>query len=333
MTINLDQYRAANETIAWIDRSARARLDVSGPDAAKFLHNLTTNDIKRLPVDRGCEAFITSPQGKTLAYVSIMVRPGSILVRADAGGLDKALPHLQKYGIFDDVAIEDVSDAGAEYHLTGPEAAGWLESQGASLPGPEELSAIATQVQGVSAYCIRESPTGRPGFTLIASSDEGLSIGELLRSAGLTELEPDTFETLRIEAGTPVFGREVDEKNLPQEIDRDARTISFVKGCYLGQETVARLDALGHVNKILRGLRFHPGEPIPPPGTPLSADGKTVGSVASSAYSPGWEAGVGLAIVRVAQAAAGSALTWTRIDDGATFKVGVAELPMLPSRR
>ncbi|WP_165071601.1 CAF17-like 4Fe-4S cluster assembly/insertion protein YgfZ [Paludisphaera rhizosphaerae] len=333
MTVDLNQYRAADATIAWIDRSDRARLDVSGPDAAKFLNNLTTNDIKRLPADRGCEAFITSPQGKTLAYVSIIVRPGSILVRADAGGLEKALPHLQKYGIFDDVAIDDVSDATLEYHIVGPDAAAWLESRGASLPGPEDLSAVATHLEGVGVLCVRESPTGRPGFTLVAKTDEGRPLGEMLRSAGLTELNSDTFETLRIEAGTPVFGREVDEKNLPQEIDRDSRTISFVKGCYLGQETVARLDALGHVNKILRGLRFHPGEPIPSPGTPLAADGKTVGSVASSAYSPGWEAGVGLAIVRVAQAAAGSALTWTRNDDGATFKAEVAELPLIPSRR
>ena len=330
MSVDFNQYRAVDEEAAWTDRSSRVRLDVKGPDAAKFLHNLTTNDVKRLAVGRGCEAFVTSPQGKTLAYVSLIARDGSILVRADAGGLDKALPHLQKYGIFDDVAIEDVSATTLEYHLAGPKAAGWLEEQGASLPGPEDLGAIATRLQDRDVFCVRESPTGRPGVTLIATAEVGRMLGDHLRSSAFPELNAETFEALRIEAGTPVFGREIDEKNLPQEIDRDARAISFVKGCYLGQETVARLDALGHVNKILRGLRFRSGEPIPSPGTPLTADGKVVGSVASSAFSPGWETGVGLAIVRVAQAEPGSSLSWTRTDDGATFTAEVAGLPMFP---
>ncbi|AMV38916.1 YgfZ/GcvT domain-containing protein [Planctomyces sp. SH-PL62] len=332
MSTSFEQYRAVDEATAWIDRSDRVRFKVSGPDAAKFLHNVTTNDVKRLAVGRGCEAFVTSLQGKTLAYVTISARPVAFLLRADPGGLDLARAHLQKYGIFDDVVQGDESATSAEYHLVGPGAAEWLERAGAVAPEAQELAGVETRIQGLDVLCIRESPTGRPGFTLIASGPDGPALGETLRDGGLAELAPETFEALRIEAGTPVFGADVTEKNLPQEIARDDRTISFVKGCYLGQETVARLDALGHVNKILKALRFAPGDPVPPPGAGLEADGKVVGSVTSSAYSPGWGAGVGLGIVRVAHASPGTSLSWRRPEDGGTFPASVADPPNLPSR-
>ena len=102
------------------DRSDRRRIAITGPDRAKFLHNLLTNDVKRLPVGKGCEAFVTSPQGKTLAFVTVLAGENEILLRTDAAAIDALLPHLQKYGVFDDVTIEDISDTTFEYHLAGP---------------------------------------------------------------------------------------------------------------------------------------------------------------------------------------------------------------------
>jgi len=329
MSQSFESYRAADRATAWIDRSARVRLRVSGPDAAKFLHNVTTNDIKRLPAGRGCEAFVTSLQGKTLAYVLVHAVPGGFLVRADADGLGLARPHLQKYGIFDDVEMAD-DDGSVECHLVGPGAADRLAREGAEPPEGRELATIATRFRGLDVLCIRESPTGRSGFTLIASGPDAAGLIDSLRDGDAPELDIEAFEALRIEAGTPVFGREVTEKNLPQEIARDDRTISFVKGCYLGQETVARLDALGHVNKILKGLRFAPGDPVPTAGSTLEADGKVVGTITSTAFSPGWGAAVGLGIVRVAHAAPGATLTWRRVDDSAEFPASVADPPMIP---
>src|ERR1700730_17083507 len=99
-----ETYLAVRRGLGWIDRSDRVRLEVSGDDRAKFLHNLTTNEVKRLAVGRGCEAFVTSLQGKTLGYVTLHVADDSILLRTDAGGLEFLLPHFQKYGALDDVA-------------------------------------------------------------------------------------------------------------------------------------------------------------------------------------------------------------------------------------
>jgi folate-binding protein YgfZ len=332
MTTNSEQYRAAREAAAWIDHVGRVRVRVSGPDRAKFLHNLTTNDIKRLAVGGGCEAFVTSPQGKTLAFVAVHALPDAILLRSNPDGMESALAHLRKYGIFDDVQIEDSSAETGEFHVLGPEAAAWLEGAGATLPEEDDLASIETTAAGVRLLLVRESPAGVPGFTVIAPTEDAAKLSEALRGSGLTELDAEVYEALRIEAGTPAFGRDVNEKNLPQEVDRDARAISFVKGCYLGQETVARLDALGHVNKILRTLTSRPGDPIPPAGATLEADGKNVGTITSSAASPGRGAGVALGIVRISHAAAGAVVTWKRPDDAEPFVLAVDAPPLRPSR-
>ncbi|MBX6315931.1 MAG: folate-binding protein, partial [Isosphaeraceae bacterium] len=270
----------------WADRSERVRLEVNGPDRVRFLHNLTTNDIKRLAVGRGCEAFVTSPQGKTLGYVTVLALEDRLLLRTDPGGLEHILPHFQKYGLFDEVAWEDISDRTCEFHLIGPEAPPLLEGLGAELPEPSDLRLRQTSIVGLEVLLIRESPFGVPGLTLIGDATLRAELTARFRDAAqMVALDPATCDALRIEAGTPVFGRDVTADNLPQEVGRDAQAISFVKGCYLGQETVARIDALGHVNKVLKGLLIESGA-VPPPGAPLEVEGKVVGRITSSAFSP-----------------------------------------------
>jgi folate-binding protein YgfZ len=318
---------AVTGRVAWIDRSARVRLDVTGPDRAKFLHNLTTSDVKRLPAGRGCEAFVTSPQGKTLGYVLLHVADDRILLRTDPGGLVHILPHFQKYGLFDEVAWDDASERTFEHHLAGRQSAPLLAALGVSVPADGELSHATGSFAGCAVSIIRESPTGHAGLTLIGPLDDASKVAESLRQAGedfgLVELDADTFEALRIAAGTPVFGRDVTADNLPQEVGRDARAISFVKGCYLGQETVARIDALGHVNKLLKGLRFDTDEP-PPAGTALEADGKAVGTVTSSSPSPAGRRPIGLGYVRTAFAQPGTVLRVA----GGTASADVVDFPI-----
>jgi folate-binding protein YgfZ len=311
--------------LAFIDRSDRGRLDVLGPDRAKFLHNLTTNDVKRLAVGRGHEAFVTSLQGKTLGYVTLLATDDRIILRTDPGALPLLLPHLQKYGVFDEVSL--APSPTFEFHLIGPEADERLRSVGGEPPDEMDLAHRMTLVGNDAVRAVRESPTGRPGLTLIG--DDGAAarvLGQLAERAPLREIDPDEFETMRIEAGTPVFGRDVTADNLPQEVGRDSRAISFVKGCYLGQETVARIDALGHVNKLLKGLVFPAGTIVPPPGTVLEADGKTVGTITSSAFASARLAPVALGFVRTAHAKAGTTLQ-ARLAEG-TIKATVHDLPM-----
>jgi tRNA-modifying protein YgfZ len=304
-------YNAAKTGSALLNRSQRVRLEVAGSDRAKFLHNLTTNDIKRLAVGSGVEAFVTSPQGKTLAYVTILAKDDSLLLRADANLFENTLAHLRKYGLFDDVSIEDVTSSTFELHLVGPESSAL---EWGVVPPSAELSHVAV---GSSLRLIRESILGPQGsgLTLIGPASEAQSIVSDLIARGVVILDDASAEALRIEAGTPLFGRDITPENLPQEVGRDSSAISFVKGCYLGQETVARIDALGHVNKIWRGLRMTGDErDVPPDGAPLEVEGQAVGKVTSAAYSPGLTAPVARAYVRSNRAGEGTAV-WVKLGD------------------
>lgn len=316
--------------IGLFDRSDRVRVEVAGPDRGKFLHNLTTNEVKRLPVGRGCEAFVTSPQGKTIGHVGIHAADDRILVRADPGGMVLAMPHFQKYGIFDDVAIEDRSEATFEIHLAGSGVDDLVRKAGGEVPEEREASHVRATIAGRSVVVVRESPTGVPGLTLIGErGDREAVVGALKASApegGLAELGASVLEALRIEAGTPVYGKDVTEKNLPQEFARDDRAISFVKGCYLGQETVARLDAMGHVNQVLKGLSFPAGVACSALGSTLEVDGKKVGVVTSAVDSPWRGHAVGLGMIRVAQAVAGTNLQVAG-SDGVAAVATVVDLP------
>ena len=326
---DLDAYRSVIERVGWVDRSDRPRLEIAGPDRAKFLHNLTTNDVKRLAKGAGQESFVTSPQGKVLAYITLLSGEGAtILLRTDPGSLGSLLPHLNKYGVFDDVTIEAVSEKTFEFHVAGPAAGPILGGLGVELPAEGPLRHGRPELAGFAVRVVRESPAGRPGLTLIGPLEGAEAVRAFLVEGGVPEFDGATFEALRIEAGTPLSGRDVSPSNLPQEIGRDALAINFVKGCYLGQETVARLDAMGHVNRIFKGLRFE-GATVPPVGTPLAVDGKVVGSVTSSTFSPGWDAPIGLAYLRVAQATAGTKLVAT-IDGTGEVPAVVSDLPMLP---
>src|SRR5262249_52983757 len=152
-------------------------------------------------------------------------------------------------------------------HLAGPDATSLLHSAGVELPADLEYAHVTTEIEGCPVRVVRESPTLLPGLTIIGERDSSGSVIEVLKwhahGKELPTIDAECFELLRIEAGTPVFGKDITEKNLPQEIGRDARAISFVKGCYLGQETVARLDALGHVNQILKGVVFTEPAAVP----------------------------------------------------------------------
>jgi folate-binding protein YgfZ len=328
-----DPYLAVNTRVGLCDRSGRARLEVLGPDRARFLHNLTTNDVNGLAAGRGLEAFVTSPQGKTLGYVTLLALADRILLRTDAGGLEHVLPHLQKYGVFDDVSLEDLGARTCELHLAGPLAHDMILRCGGELPGESDLSHVETRIAGRAVRVVREAPTGRPGLTLVGDVADSALLADTMERAGeplgIVVVGLDVFNALRIEAGTPVFGLDVTTENLPQELGRDDRAISFTKGCYLGQETVARIDALGHVNKVLRGLLFPPG-PVPPAGAALEANGKRVGAVTSAADSPGWGAPVALAYVRSAQAVEGTELHVSLPGAATTMTARVMPLPMLP---
>jgi len=166
------------------DRLDRCRLAITGPDRAKFLHNLMTNEIKRLPDGKGCEAFVTSAQGRTLAFVTALADADMIVLRTDAAASDALVSHLTKYGVFDDVAIEDLSASTFEYHLAGPAGAEIVRRSGGQIPDGVELAHLRTEVAGHPVRVIRESPTTSPGLTLVGGIAIAASLKASLLAAG-----------------------------------------------------------------------------------------------------------------------------------------------------
>jgi folate-binding protein YgfZ len=302
------QYDALVGNVAAVALDDRTQIELSGADRATFLHNLCTHDIRGLTVGAGCEAFLTSVQGKTLAHVLVFAGPETLVIDTVGGQGEAILQHLDHYLVSEQVVLVDRSADWSEWLLAGPGAEPLLARLcDAALP-TAPMSHAEVQVAGRRAWPRRVEMTPAGGFLINALREDAAAIRAALVEAGAAECSPEAFEPARIEQGFPWFGKDISPANLPQEVGRDPLAISFVKGCYLGQETVARIDALGHVNKLLVGLRFA-GSTVPELGSELRAGDKTVGQVTSAAYSPRLAAAVALAYVRTPSHAPGTQLS------------------------
>lgn len=315
-------------------------LRITGRDRAVVLNNLCTNQIRGLPTGSGCEAFVTTVQGKILGHVLVYAREEDLILTAVAGQAPVLMQHIDRYTVSEDVQCVDDSGTGRILTLIGPSAAGYVQRLGIDppkdlhghrcvpsrfhLPGgnfqdPKDIEGRggATSVLDNLACC--RGPLDDPDCYSIILHDASAAtrFQELLATWDLPLVDEAVFEMRRVERGWPVFGVDFSERNLPQEVDRDRLAINFAKGCYLGQETVARIDALGQVQRLLRGVRFDGDDP-PPPDTTLrlpssAAEGlpeKVVGEATSVVWSPAIGSYVGLGILRREAATPGSVVTW-----------------------
>ncbi len=278
------QYNALRHGAGLIELE-RTQIELGGADRASFLHNLSTNEIKKLPVGAGCEAFLTSVQGRTLAHAFVFAGPESLLIDTVGGQSEKLLAHLDHYLVCEQVTLTDRSGQWTELLLAGPQAESLVEQLWKTRLPATRLANEVVDAGGTPIWLRRVDITGPGGCLISLPREAAPSVAAALGEHGAVPCGGEAFEAARIEAGFPLFDRDITEKNLPQEVARDALAISFVKGCYLGQETVARIDALGHVNKMLVGLELSSAD-VPEAGTEIFAAGQAVGHVTSAAYSP-----------------------------------------------
>ncbi len=241
---------------------------------------------------------MTSVQGKTLAHVFVFATEDSLVIDTVPGEAEKILKHLDHYLVCEQVTLIDRSSEWSSALLVaGAESERLLSELTGDRVPDARLAHVMVPVAGRSVWLRRVDVAGPVGFQISTFTDNAEAVRAAILQAGAVACGTAAFEAARIEAGFPLFGVDVTEKNLPQEVARDAAAISFVKGCYLGQETVARIDALGHVNKTLVGLHFT-GPTIPRRGEPLSASGEVVGHVTSATYSPRFGAPLALGYAR-----------------------------------
>ena len=305
---DLAQYRALTAAAGLAQLPGRTLVEVTGADRVNFLHSFTTGDVKKLPAGRGCEAFVTSPQGKTLGHVLVLKRDLSLLLCTTPGQAETLASHFQKYVISEDLTFRDLSGQWTTLLLAGPDAARLLGSVSGVEPPADMLAWADVRISEQPAIAVRVEYAEPLSYLLLAQAPDAPAIAAACEAAGAVRAGGTAVEMARLEAGVPLFGQDISDDNLPQEIGRDQAAISFTKGCYLGQETVARIDAVGHVNRQLVGLRFAGGT-IPSAVTKLSVDGKEIGHVTSAAWSPKLAAPLGLALVRRAHARPGTPLS------------------------
>jgi folate-binding protein YgfZ len=308
-----DQYIALSKKCGFVELAEWSSITITGNDRQGFLHNFCTNDIRRLAPGQCCEAFITNVKGRVIGHGLVTCRDESLVLITVPQQAATVIAHLDRYVIREDVQLLDSTSSRAYFLLAGD--SGWIEKTISITETKTEVRSIRPLIVNVEVN-LADMPVRWIAWDLLGPVFCGL-VEINTRDAGrardamverkLRPCSEAAFHALRIEAGTPLFRLDFDERNLPQEVGRNDRAISFTKGCYLGQETVARIDALGHVNQHLAGVRFA-GDVLPKSGYDLLHDGKTAGHVTSTTYSPKLQAPLALAMLRREQCALGTQL-------------------------
>jgi folate-binding protein YgfZ len=266
----LDDYRQALQGTRAIDLSARARWSLTGRDRVRFLNGQTTNDIATLAPGHSLDAAVCTHKGRMQGFIHVAATPDSLLIDAPGSLAESLGPRLERYIIADDVVMEDVSGAWSLIHVLGT-------TPPAGLPE--------------GALIFQSKRFGRPGLDLWGPT------GAL--SVKTEMVSPETAEALRIEHGIPAWGAEMTEETLPPEANLDRFAISYKKGCYIGQETIAKIKSIGHSNKRLVRLVAQDASAGIPPSLPadLTRDGAPAGKMTSVVLHPGRNLPLGLGIV------------------------------------
>jgi folate-binding protein YgfZ len=297
-------YQAARRRAAFMERSARGRLLVSGRDRASYLQGLLTNDTVALKTGEGCYAAYLTPQGRMISDLWVYELGDVILLSLPGDVKDTVLAKLDQFIFSEDVQLGDVTGTFGQVAVVGPETARLVgslldDSPVARLTALGEHGNIRGSIATQPAIVTRITDAGEPGFEIFI---ERAGIGALkarLVEAGVVELDAETAEVLRVEAGVPEFHRDMDEETIPLEAGIESRAISLTKGCYVGQEVIIRVLHRGHgrVARKLVGLTLE-GDAVPERGSIVTSDQKDVGEITSSVRSIALNRPIALAYLR-----------------------------------
>ena len=294
------EYTAVRESGAGLfDLSSRGRIQVSGGEVVMFLNGLITNDMKTLAVNSWMPAAFPNVQGRLLAGVRVIHRDDGFLIDTERETRETVLKLLERFTMAGDFRVADVTGEIACLSLQGKQAAdvlrGVLGDQAAQVE--RQQVATATIGNGSRVDVIRATHTAEDGFDLFIDAKAVVELRDLLTGAGAQAVGPEVLESLRIEAGIARYGIDMDETNVVSETNLDD-AVSFTKGCYIGQEIIARIKYRGHVARKLTGLIVD-GEPaLESSARILSAEEKEIGRITSSAFSPQLQQTIALGYVK-----------------------------------
>ena len=277
----MDPYAAMTEGVALVDRSESGKLALTGAEAKTFLNGQVSNEIEALEPGTGCYAALLTPKGKMLADLRVLDTGDELLLLCERSALQALFDALRRFNIGFDAELHKRTLQLGLLSLIGPSA---------PLGGLSPESREHDNVRSDLGLLVRTDV----GVDVICDSEDTERVKAALIEGGAVEIDEATAEVLRVEQGRPRYGVDLDDSVIPQEAGLNERAVSFTKGCYVGQETVARLHWRGKPNRHLRGLRLR--EQVQP-GTELRLGEREVGRITSVAASPRFGT-VGLALVR-----------------------------------
>lgn len=312
-----------------VDLSRRGRFQLKGSEVVQFLNGLITNDMKTLAENQWMSAIFPNVQGRLLAYVRVVRIRNAFLIDTEATTHDTVLKTIERFTLAGDFHVADITKQTAMLSVQGKQAAeivGKVLDKSLSELSGNGVVVIAWQQQSLTV--LRASHTAEDGFDIIAGADQAAVLWEALTNAGARPIGYEALERLRIEAGVPRYGVDMDETNVVTETGLD-EAVSYTKGCYIGQEIIARIKYRGHVAKKLVGLAFDRALKVEMNNEPRikSVDDKEIGRITSVTLSPHLGFTIALGYVKYDYLAAGTEVRVTSA--GGDLHAKVAELPFV----
>jgi folate-binding protein YgfZ len=280
---------SAAQLAALLQGTGVSRLDhmgwirVTGEDRVRWLNGMVTNSIQQLQDGEGNYNFLLSVQGRIQGDATIFASPDALLIETAISQVPALMTLLDRFIIMDDVELADATGAQSGLLIAGPKASSLLAQIGLNVEDLEILQKRTLPWNSAQISVLHTESPLIPRFQLWTSANTASKLLETLQSAGAVLCEPQSLEWLRILEGTPLYGADIRDRELPQETGQ-TRALHFAKGCYLGQEIVERIRSRGNVHRTFSAFQLD-GQ-LPAAGATLEADGKQVGELTSVAAIP-----------------------------------------------
>lgn len=267
---------------ALFELSWRALINVTGKDRVRWLHNMVSNSVRDLQVNRGNYNFVLNAQGRILGDLYIFNRGESLLLETDRNQVEALLPTLRRFIIMDKVELNDTGNKFTAIGVAGPKAPELLAAVGVSAKDLQALEIRTAGIGDIAIQIIRGPEQKGPWFEIWAESPQAEVIAKLLTDAGAQPVGAEALEMWRVLRGIPQYGKDIRDRDLPQETG-EMQALSFNKGCYIGQEIVERIRSRGQVHRKFTGFEFQGG--LPRLGK-FDSEGRTFAELTSTAHIP-----------------------------------------------
>ena len=326
------EYTAARTGVALTDRSPGGRVRVTGEEALDLLHRISTNDLEGLTPGQGTTTIFTSLKGRVIDWCTLLLTHEGLLLLTAPETPQTVMEWIDRHAIIEEITLADLTHETAQISVLGPRAGVVVGSVLGQAAGELPLYGnLTASWGGGEALVARTDPVGLPGYDIIVPAPGAEALWERLsgagEAAGIVALGEDALDVLRVEAGVPRWGAEMDERYNPLEANL-GDAIDWVKGCYIGQEVVARLNTYHKVRRYLVSIEFEAGA-APGPGASLLVEGATAGALTSVAYSPGLGRHLGLGYLRTQFVKPDTVVT-AATEDGGTATGRVTRAPEVP---